>query len=113
MFIYNFKVNGGIILRIIIIVLSLFMLGVFLFSVYRIFFTSGKFRVEDTLEANDANEKVSDFMQDIVQDMKTLQRTDRNYNIHFGGEDNYMYKHSETGKSNLKNVLNSLTYLER
>ena len=69
--------------------------------------------LEDTLEANDANEKVSDFMQDIVQDMKTLQRTDRNYNIHFGGEDNYMYKHSETGKSNLKNVLNSLTYLER
>ena len=69
--------------------------------------------LEDTLEANDANEKVSDFMQDMVQDMRALQRTDRNYNIHFGGEDNYMYKHSETGKSNLKNVLNSLTYLER
>lgn len=56
MFIYNFKVNGGIILRIIIIVLSLFMLGVFLFSIYRIFFTSGKFKVEDTLEAKEITE---------------------------------------------------------
>ena len=53
-------------------------------------------------------------MEDLVKDMKDLQRTDRNFSIHFGGEEtNYMYRHEETGKSNLKNVLNSLTYLER
>lgn len=70
--------------------------------------------IEDTLEKNDADEKVSGFMEDLVKDMKDLQRTDRNFSIHFGGEEtNYMYRHEETGKSNLKNVLNSLTYLER
>ena len=70
--------------------------------------------IEDTLEKNDADEKVSGFMKDLAQDMKDLQRTDRNFSIHFGGgETNYMYRHEETGKSNLKNVLNSLTYLER
>ena len=29
MFIYNFKVNGGIMLKIVIVILSVFMLGVF------------------------------------------------------------------------------------
>ena len=36
--VYNIKLNGGLVLKIIIFLLSLFMLIVFLFSVYRIFF---------------------------------------------------------------------------
>ena len=47
MFICNFKINGGIALKIIIVVLSLFMLIVFGISIYKIFFTSGKFVVKD------------------------------------------------------------------
>ena len=47
MFIYNVKINGGIALKIIIIVLSIFMLIVFGISVYRIFFTSGKLEIND------------------------------------------------------------------
>lgn len=53
MFIYNFKINGGIALKIIIILLSLFMLGVFGISIYRIFFSSGKFVVNDRMTAKD------------------------------------------------------------
>lgn len=56
MFIYNFKVNGGIVLKIIIVVLSIFMLGVFGFSVYKIFFTSGKFVVNDKIKRQDITE---------------------------------------------------------
>lgn len=56
MFIYNFKINGGIALKLIITILSIFMLGVFCFSVYKIFFTSGKFEVNDKLEAKDITE---------------------------------------------------------
>ena len=40
MHIYNIKINGGKALKIIIILLSLFMLMVFLFSIYKIFFSS-------------------------------------------------------------------------
>ena len=39
MHIYNIKINGGKALKIIIILLSLFMLMVFLFSIYKIFFS--------------------------------------------------------------------------
>ena len=56
MFIYNIKVNGGIVLKIIIVILSIFMLIVFGISVYRIFFTSGKFEVNDRLEAREITE---------------------------------------------------------
>ena len=49
MFIYNFKIRGGIALRIILILLSIFMLVVFSISIYRIFITSGKFKVKDNL----------------------------------------------------------------
>ena len=89
MFIYNFKVNGGIILRIIIIVLSLFMLGVFLFSIYRIFFTSGKFKVEDTLEAKEITEIEPENYTNVLQavhdnpdsylGMKIKENIDSNY----------------------------------
>ena len=40
MFIYNLKVNGGLALKIIIVILSIFMAVVFGFSIYKIFFTS-------------------------------------------------------------------------
>ena len=50
MFICNLKINGGRALKIIILVLSLFMLFVFGISIYKIFFTSGKFNVNP--EAN-------------------------------------------------------------
>lgn len=56
MFIYNLKINGGIALKLIIVVLSIFMLIVFGISVYRIFFTSGKFEVNDRLSANEITE---------------------------------------------------------
>ena len=53
MFIYNLKINGGIALKIIIIVLSIFMLIVFGISVYRIFFTSGKLEINDRFMQSD------------------------------------------------------------
>jgi len=56
MFIYNIKINGGIALKLIIVVLSIFMLIVFGISVYRIFFISGKFEVNDRLSANEITE---------------------------------------------------------
>lgn len=56
MFIYNVKVNGGTVLKIIIVVLSLFMLIVFGISVYKIFFTSGKFIVNDKISKKDITE---------------------------------------------------------
>ena len=56
MFIYNVKINGGIALKLIIVVLSIFMLIVFGISVYRIFFSSGKFEVSDRLVSNEITE---------------------------------------------------------
>ena len=56
MFICNLKINGGRALKIIILVLSLFMLFVFGISIYKIFFTSGKFNVNDKLKAKDITE---------------------------------------------------------
>ena len=56
MFIYNFKVNGGLLLKIIIVILSAFMLIVFGISMYRIFFSSGKFVVNDNIKAKDVTE---------------------------------------------------------
>lgn len=67
MFIYNFKINGGIALKIIIVVLSLFMLFVFGISVYRIFFTSGKFIVEDRISVQDITEIDSKNYTNILQ----------------------------------------------
>ena len=89
MFIYNFKVNGGIILRIIIIVLSLFMLGVFLFSVYRIFFSSGKFKVEDTLEAKEVTEIEPENYTNVLQAVHDNPDSYIGMKIKFTG---YMYR---------------------
>lgn len=67
MFIYNFKVNGGMLLKIIIVVLSIFMLIVFGISIYRIFFTSGKFLVKDKFEAKEVTEIQSENYTNILQ----------------------------------------------
>lgn len=67
MFIYNFKINGGIALKIIIVVLSIFMLIVFGISVYRIFFTSGRFKVNDRIEPKEVTEIQSDNYTNILQ----------------------------------------------
>ena len=56
MFIYNLKINSGIALKTIIVVLSIFMLIVFGISLYRIFFSSGKFEVNDRLIVNEIME---------------------------------------------------------
>ena len=56
MFIYNVKINGGIALKLIIILLSVFMLIVFGISIYRIFFSNGQFEVNDRIMKNDITE---------------------------------------------------------
>lgn len=67
MFIYNFKINGGIALKIIIVLLSTFMLIVFGISVYRIFFTSGKFKVDDKIKPKEVTEIQPDNYANILQ----------------------------------------------
>ena len=67
MFICNFKVNGGKLLRIVILLLSLFMLIIFLFSLYRIFFSSGKFLVNDEIEKKDVTEIEPENYTNILQ----------------------------------------------
>ena len=67
MHIYNIKINGGKALKIIIILLSLFMLIVFLFSIYKIFFSSGKFFVKDRIEQNEIKEINADEYTNILQ----------------------------------------------
>lgn len=56
MFIYNLKINGGTALKIIIILLSVFMLIVFGISIYRIFFTGGRFKINDKIKSNEITE---------------------------------------------------------
>ena len=56
MYIYNFKVNGGILLKVIISLLLLFMVIVFSISIYRIFISSGKFVVNDKIENNEVTQ---------------------------------------------------------
>jgi len=67
MFIYNVKINGGIALKTIIILLSIFMLIVFGISVYRIFFTSGKFEVNDRSFAKEITEIEPDNYANILK----------------------------------------------
>ena len=67
MFIYNLKINGGMALKLIIVILSIFMLIVFGISVYRIFFTSGKFEVYDRLEAKEVTEISPENYTNILQ----------------------------------------------
>ncbi len=67
MFIYNLKVNGGMLLKIIIVILSVFMLIVFGISVYRIFFTSGRFKINDKIDPKEVTEIQADNYTNILQ----------------------------------------------
>lgn len=67
MFIYNVKINGGIALKAIIVILSIFMLFVFGISVYKIFFTSGKFEVNDRIQTKEIIQINSDNYANILQ----------------------------------------------
>ena len=67
MFIYNLKINGGIALKTIIVILSIFMFIVFGISVYRIFFSSGKVIVNDRFVANDITEIAPENYANILQ----------------------------------------------
>ena len=67
MFIYNLKINSGVALKIIIAILSIFMFIVFGISVYRIFFTSGKFKVDDKIQAKEITEIAPDNYTNILQ----------------------------------------------
>lgn len=53
MFICNFKINGAAALKAIIVVLSIFMLVVFGISIYKIFFSSGKFIINDKINTTE------------------------------------------------------------
>lgn len=65
--IYNIKINGGKVLRLAIILLSLLMLGIFLYSLYRIFVSSGKFFVNDKIKKQDIVEINTDNYTNILQ----------------------------------------------
>ena len=67
MFIYNVKINGGIALKMIIVILSIFMLIVFGISIYRIFFTSGKFEVDDRIVAKEITEITPENYTNVLQ----------------------------------------------
>ena len=67
MFICNLKINGGMALKIIIVVLSIFMLVVFGISIYKIFFTSGKFVVKDKIIAKEITEIQTDNYTNILK----------------------------------------------
>ena len=67
MFIYNLKINGGIALKIIIVILSIFMFIVFGISIYRIFFTNQKFSVEDRIIAKEISEIQAENYTNILQ----------------------------------------------
>ena len=67
MFIYNLKINGGIVLKTIIILLSLFMLIVFGISIYRIFFTEKRFLVKDDIVKNEITEIQAENYTNILQ----------------------------------------------
>ena len=67
MFVYNCKINGGKLLKIIIILLSIFMLVVFGISIYRIFFASGRFVVRDKVKSNEITEIEAENYTNILQ----------------------------------------------
>ena len=89
MFICNLKINGGRALKIIILVLSLFMLFVFGISIYKIFFTSGKFNVNDKLKAKDITEldakNYTNILQAVTEDIDSY----IGCKVHFTG---YVYR---------------------
>lgn len=95
MFIYNFKINGGTVLKIIISVLSFFMLVVFLISLYRIFFTSGKFKINDSLEPKEITEIQPENYTNILQAVHDNPDSYIGMKIKFTG---YMYRLFDFGE---------------
>lgn len=89
MYIYNIKINGGKALKIIIVLLSLFMLMVFLFSIYKIFYTSGKFFVKDKIEQDEIKEINADEYTNILQAVHDDLETYVGLKIKFSG---YVYR---------------------
>ena len=89
MFIYNVKINGGRALKIIIALLSVFMLIVFFISIYRIFFASGKFFVKDKYEANEITKIEADNYTNILQAVHDNPDSYLGMKINFVG---YMYR---------------------
>lgn len=89
MFIYNFKINGGRALKLIIVILSLFMLVVFGISIYRIFFTSGKFVVNDKINAKEITEIEPENYTNILQAVHDNPDSYIGMKIKFTG---YMYR---------------------
>lgn len=89
MFIYNFKINGGRALKIIICFLSIFMLIVFGISVYRIFFSSGKFFVRDKIEADEITQIDAENYTNVLQAVHDNPDSYIGMKIKFTG---YMYR---------------------
>lgn len=67
MFIFNVKVKGSILLKILIITLSIIMLVIFLITIYRIFVKDGKFFVSDSVLKKDITEIDSSNYTNILQ----------------------------------------------
>lgn len=89
MFIYNLKIKGGIALRIIIVILSLFMLGIFVISIYKIFFASGKFLVKDKIKSKEITEIEAENYTNILQAVHDNPDSYLGMKIQFTG---YMYR---------------------
>ena len=105
MFIYNLKINGGIALKIIIVVLSIFMLIVFGISIYKIFFTSGKFVVNDKITAKDITEIQTENYTNILKAVHDDPDSYIGMKINFTG---YIYKvlDFKEEQNNLRNFYN-------
>lgn len=95
MFIYNFKIKGGIALRIILIILSIFMLAVFSISIYKIFFASGKFKVKDNINVKDITEIEAQNYTNILQAVHDNPDSYIGMKIKFTG---YMYRLFDFGE---------------
>ena len=89
MFIYNIKINGGRALKIIIILLSIFILIVFGITIYRIFIVSGKFVVRDTMEAKEVTEISPENYTNVLQAVHDNPDSYIGMKIKFTG---YMYR---------------------
>ena len=89
MFICNVKVNGGRILKIIIVILSIFMLVVFGITIYRIFIASGKFVVRDNVAAKEVTEILPENYTNVLQAVHDNPDSYIGMKIKFTG---YMYR---------------------
>lgn len=89
MFICNIKINGGRTLKIIIVVLSIFMLVIFGITIYRIFIASGKFVVRDNVEAKEVTEILPENYTNVLQAVHDNPDSYIGMKIKFTG---YMYR---------------------